>query len=344
MLCFEVKMSAQATVDGGAGRRAGIEASAATSASDAASSSSSSTANNSSSTHNSSGSDSSGADFRLTPQQLEFFDRNGYLTIPGWWDAATCTQLAATAHELVRRHKPETVSVFSTHEQARTSDEYFLTSGDKVRCFFEERAFNPDGSLKRDAETCINKIGHNLHELVPEFRRVSFEPRVAGITRSLGYRHPLVVQSMLIFKQPGIGGEVRPHVDGAFLYTEPQTCLGMWVPLEDCTQENGCLWAVPGSHRTPVRRRFKRNPDGPGTLFDPPEAQPFNTDAAVPLEITAGTLVLIHNSVVHFSEANNSSNSRLAYSIHLVEGAEGTAYPKDNWLQRFDGKPFPALY
>lgn len=118
----------------------------------------------------------------------------------------------------------------------------------------------------------------------------------------------------------------------------------MWWPLEDCTRENGCLWAVPGSHRVPVCRRFKRNAAGDGTLFDPPEFIPFSTEGAVPLEIPAGSLVLIHNSVVHFSEANTSAKSRYAYSIHIVEGGPGFDYPADNWLQRSDGTAFPALY
>lgn len=42
---------------------------------------------------------------------------------------------------------------------------------------------------------------------------------------------------------------VRPHQDSTFLYTEPPTCIGLWMPLEDATEENGCLWFVPGSHK-----------------------------------------------------------------------------------------------
>ena len=39
------------------------------------------------------------------------------------------------------------------------------------------------------------------------------------VSRDLGLTTPLAVQSMYIFKQPRIGGEVTPHQDGAFLYT-----------------------------------------------------------------------------------------------------------------------------
>lgn len=41
-----------------------------------------------------------------------------------------------------------------------------------------------------------------------------------------------------------------PHQDNSFLYTEPPTCTGLWLALEDATIINGCLWAIPGSHKS----------------------------------------------------------------------------------------------
>ncbi|KAI3738378.1 hypothetical protein L2E82_28407 [Cichorium intybus] len=64
---------------------------------------------------------------------------------------------------------------------------------------------------------------------------------MSGILHSLGYKRPVIIQSMYILKQPGIGGEVVPHQDNSFLYTEPQTCTGLWLALEDATIVNGCL-------------------------------------------------------------------------------------------------------
>ena len=49
------------------------------------------------------------------------------------------------------------------------------------------------------------------------------------------------------------------HQDGTFLYTRPrQTVVGLWLALHDAHTGNGCLWARPGSHREPLRRRFVR--------------------------------------------------------------------------------------
>jgi len=195
--------------------------------------------------------------------------------------------------------------------------------------------------LKVAKEVAINKIGHNLHELHPQFRKVSLKcERVKEICRSLGFKVCVVPQSMLICKPPRIGGAVNAHVDGAFLYTTPQTVVGLWWPLEDCTINNGCLWAVPGSHVNGVERRFKRNSAGTGTEFDPVEDKGFSLDGAVPLECPKGSLVLIHSSVVHFSHANTSEISRFAYSIHVVDGT--AQWDKENWLQR--ETPFPILF
>jgi len=162
------------------------------------------------------------------------------------------------------------------------------------------------------------------------------------LCRDIGMELPKVVQSMYIFKQPYIGGEVGAHQDGAFLYTEPQSVLGFWWALDDCTQENGCLWAVPGSHKLGVHRRFRRrdSPEG-GVEFIPNEPILWDLSGAIPLECKAGTLVLLHNAVVHFSGENTSPATRHAYSIHVIEGKPGVVYPEDNWLQR--DEPFREL-
>jgi len=291
--------------------------------------------------------------FELSASDLERFRRDGFLVLPGFWSSATTASVRAAAERLLDEYDPAAIprSVFTTDEQQRHSDAYFLASGDAVSFFFEAAAIDQaTGALLVPKQLAINKIGHNLHEREPAFRAVSLgDARVAAICRRLGFRRPLVAQSMHIVKGPRVGGAVRPHVDGAFLATAPQSVLGLWWPCENCTQRNGCLWAVPGSHRRPgaeAPRRFRRRDDGRGTEFLPPEeGAPFDLAGAVPLEIAAGSLVLLHAALVHFSEANLSDQGRHAYSIHVVEGAEGTTYLGDNWLQRPEGpSAFPALY
>ena len=272
--------------------------------------------------------------------------------LEGYWSRATCAALRGRMDALIQgfdlaAHR----SIFSTDEQNRTSDDYFLGSGDKIRFFWEADAFDKEtGAFRQPRAASINKVGHALHDLDPLFQQVTYTPQIGRLARAVGgLSVPLVAQSMYIFKQPRIGGLVGAHQDGTFLYTEPQSVVGFWWALEDCTTMNGCLWAVPGSHKEGVARRFRRRGkeggggEGGGTEFVPAAGVEWDLRGGVPLEVKAGSLVLLHHALVHYSLENASVASRHAYSVHVVEGGEGTVYPKDNWLQRAPEMPFQTL-
>jgi phytanoyl-CoA hydroxylase len=104
----------------------------------------------------------------------------------------------------------------------------------------------------------LNKIGHALHDLDPVFSRVSRRPEFATLAQALGIERPLLLQSMYLFKQPRIGAEVGWHQDATYLYTRPITVTGLWIALDDADRDNGCLMALPGGHRGPLRQRFHR--------------------------------------------------------------------------------------
>src|SRR5262245_13711641 len=159
---------------------------------------------------------------RMTDIELVQYERDGFLVLNDFVSVAACESLQARAEELVRDFDPSgIVSIFSTREQTRTSDDYFLDSGDKIRFFFEEHAFNPDGTLRQSKEQSINKIGHALHDLDPVFAEFSRSKAIKHLVRDFGIEQPLLLQSMYIFKQPRIGGEVSCHQDATFLYTDP---------------------------------------------------------------------------------------------------------------------------
>ncbi len=267
---------------------------------------------------------------------LDRFARDGFLVVPRFVEPSACEEMVARARALVDAFEPTTVSVFTTNEQARTSDEYFLESGNDVRFFFEEEAFLPDGTLRQDKSLSINKIGHALHDLDPVFRRFSTGEAVQRVVSALAMERPALVQSMYIFKNPYIGGDVQCHQDATFLHTEPISVVGLWFALEDATIDNGCMWALPGGHRGPLRRRFARNPGGRGTVnhvLDPSPLPPAAPEAPwVPLEAERGTMVLLHGLLPHWSCANRSARSRHAYAIHFVDDA--CTWTADNWMRR----------
>jgi phytanoyl-CoA hydroxylase len=274
---------------------------------------------------------------RLSGAQLAQYERDGFLLIEDFKTIEECAALRARAAELVREFDPaSTRSIFSTREQTRTSDDYFLASGMRISFFFEEEAFLPNGELRRSKERSLNKIGHALHDLDPLFAGFSRAPELARLTADLGFKRPLLVQSMYIFKQPDIGGEVTCHQDATFLHTEPLSVVGLWFALEDATIENGCLWAIPGGHNLGLKKRFVRA-EGGGTRFEILDRTPWPLEKLVPLEARAGALIILKGLLPHMSHPNRSEKSRHAYTLHVIEGE--SSYGPENWLQRSPGLP-----
>ncbi|KAK4686491.1 phytanoyl-CoA hydroxylase, partial [Tremellales sp. Uapishka_1] len=299
----------------------------------------------------------------ITPEQHQQWKSDGYLLLPGFYSAAEAGEMLARARELLDEFKIEghPLTTFKTEADGEhVGDDYFLNSGDKIRYFLEPSSLStataetPAKLLVPPAQS-INKIGHALAILDPVFRRHTLESsKIKDLAMKLGEQtSPRVLQSMIICKQPRIGAQVPCHNDSTFLYTNPPSAIGAWVALEDCTPQNGCLSFLPGSHRlSRTSSRFVRQAKdgGVGTGFeDVPGVQP-NTEKWDEMEgwrqepCPAGTLVLIHGSVMHKSPPNTSDKSRLIYTFHMIEGANGVVYDDKNWLQPTPDMPFPALF
>jgi phytanoyl-CoA hydroxylase len=270
-----------------------------------------------------------------TAEQQARYHADGYLVLPGFKTVDEVAALRERALAIVDAFDPGARrSIFSTTDQARGTGDDFLASAEGIHCFFEEEAFDANGDLRQAKALSINKIGHAMHDLDPVFERFSRGPRMAALARDLGLRDAKLWQSMYIFKQPGIGGEVKWHQDATFFDTSPCTVTAFWFALEDATRDNGCLWVEPGGHRGPrgrLRERFVR--EGNEVRMETLDTTPWpDGKLAVPVEVEAGTLVCFHGLLPHWSAPNRSAHSRHAYTLHATDGS--SAYSPANWLQR----------
>jgi phytanoyl-CoA hydroxylase len=215
-----------------------------------------------------------------------FFDYTGFLHIANFATTEECHAMKQQMADLVEGEWDATsdaqLDSFGTSDSHNSQrGDYFLESADKVHFFAEPDALlvqnvNDITDEEQNGNTrvvlkeyyrntkiaALNKAGHALHMQDGVFRDYCLSEKVCRLViDDLGWRDPVVPQSMYIFKQALHGGVVTSHQDSTFLYTTPrQTCLGLWLALDDANVDNGCLWVRPRSHMEQVRRQFKRNP------------------------------------------------------------------------------------
>ena len=276
----------------------------------------------------------------LDADACDAFARDGVIVIDAFAADAECEALRERALALVAEHAPDAPgTVFSTRDQRHAKDAYFEASADRIGAFFEEGAFDADGRLQVPLERAVNKLGHAMHDLDPVFSAFSRSPRLAAVAEGLGLVDALLVQSMYIFKQPGIGGEVMCHQDSTYLCTEPESVIGFWLAIEDAHRGNGCLGGLPGEHRKGLKEVFRRQGDGSFRLEACEPAPAWDMSRLEWLEVPRGTLIAFNGSFPHLSEGNRSQQSRHAYTLHAVSARAD--YPASNWLQRRPGIDAP---
>ena len=317
-----------------------------------------------------------------TSSRCQFFNTHGFWVEREFVDSSTVQNLKQQMIDLATYDwdPDQALDGFGTDAKSNVArGDYFLDSSDTVHYFAENSALQQQGGsdtndestkevsklLKPEFQTnriaALNKAGHAMHNREGAFRDYTLSKQMNDLVQDLGWKDPVVPQSMYIFKQPKIGATVHSHQDSTFLYTTPrQTCLGLWLALDDASLENGCLWVRPGSHREPVRRQFIRNPkyfeqentDAPKLSFVSHTqgqlswegALPPSLEGFLPVEVKAGDLVTFCGTLDHWSLPNFSESQRHTFQLHLVEGpSEGVSWSPSNWLQYPSGKDFLRL-
>jgi phytanoyl-CoA hydroxylase len=258
------------------------------------------------------------------------FNEKGYLHLAKLVDPGLCEKLIFRMRELVaNKAHSQPKALFEAGEDNHSKDHFFLNSARKISFFFDPKAQLIPRRRSEDPFYTLNKVGHALHDQCPVYQKFSHQPRFYELMRTLGHRSPKLIQSMFIFKQSGFGDGVPSHQDASFIYTEPNSVIGLWFALEDAEIENGCLWALPGGHRGELKHRFVKNTQG--LEFIEQKSVSWPKEKFKPLCAKQGDVIVLHGLLPHFSEQNRSSRTRYAYSLHFVEGR--AYYPKNNWLE-----------
>jgi hypothetical protein len=227
------------------------------------------------------------------------FGADGYLVRRAVLDATECARLRATVEAV-----SASVTAHATRPDAGPSAP--LADGHRIQLSARtaiQWEWADDSRAIRLLEPC-----DHLH---PELGALFDDPRLtAPVVAELGPA-PAPFTSKLNLKRAAEGSEFPWHQDYPYWYTAigdaARDVVTAIVFLDDATAANGALRVIPGSHRNgPVRR----DPADPTRFLT--DATAVDTDAAVTLELPAGSVVWFGAFLVHCSSPNRSSRHRRA--------------------------------
>jgi phytanoyl-CoA hydroxylase len=146
-------------------------------------------------------------------------------------------------------------------------------------------------------------------------------PRVLDAVESLIGEDLMAFLLMFIYKPPGVEQAVHPfHQDAAYFMFQPQEkCLGVWIPLDPVSEENGALTIVPRSHELDVRNhQIKQGINFGALAAEGIEDNPEYHDKAITLSMEPGDCLLFNTRLLHRSGGNRTAGHRRVITLHMA--------------------------
>jgi ectoine hydroxylase-related dioxygenase (phytanoyl-CoA dioxygenase family) len=151
---------------------------------------------------------------------------------------------------------------------------------------------------------------NNPSDISPAYEAVMREAALVDMVADLIGPDVKFHHCKINLKLPRSETEVGYHQDFAYTPHPNRDIVTALILLDDMTEENGCLTVVPGSHRGPLHSLFA---EGRFTGFVAADVAAEAKRRAEPVLGPAGSVCLMHTSLLHGSAANSSAQSRGLY-------------------------------
>ena len=186
------------------------------------------------------------------------------------------------------------------------------------------------GSEESEADTLLKYLCiHFPHKLSAVIHKYLVHAGTAEILQAIISPNVKAMQSMLFVKAPGKPGQSW-HQDEYYIPTRDCSLTGAWIAIDDADLDNGCLWVVPGSHkpaRICARTLYHGEEYGEHDTVDP---SLFDASTAVPVEVTAGSVIFFNGYLLHSSGRNRTTDRfRRALVNHYMSAESYLPWDQD---------------
>ncbi len=227
--------------------------------------------------------------YKLSPEQIEFFNENGFLANVKLLDDGQIEILRSELADVSNINHPGHHLYYEFHSNESQNPDTIL--------------FHALGAWR---------IAKGLHDIL-------WNPRfLMAASQLLGNKSVRFWHDQLFCKPPKQGGVVAWHQDYSYwTRTKPMAHLTCWCGLDDSNVSNGCVQYVPGSHRWGLLEKPALAGDLHGVMDFLNDKQKSNF-SPVPVETKAGYGNFHHPLTLHGSGENKSDKPRRATVVNVV--------------------------
>jgi ectoine hydroxylase-related dioxygenase (phytanoyl-CoA dioxygenase family) len=239
--------------------------------------------------------------YHATQEELDHYEEHGFFVREKVFSEAELAGLRAGAENAHRQileaaDRPDASPIDQVDNQ-----KYQSVLGSTIKWEWHDslhavRSMEPTGHLDERLEAMID------------------DPRLYQPVCSINRCEALSVFSdKLNVKRPG-GAPFPWHQEG--LYWENgaedlESLVSTLTYLDESSKENGCLWVIPGSHKSGNLQGLKDR-GVLGALYTDVD---LIDGEAVPTELPAGSVLYFHRDLVHGSQTNRSDHSRRVFVV-----------------------------
>ena len=252
----------------------------------------------------------------LTAEQLERFDRDGYISIP---------------HRLI---EPDHLERLRGRYDAQFAERRgTVGQGMRNLAVVGESESDPDADRSEEMLQIME-----MWKLDDEYRQLLYHPPLLDVAECLVGPDIQVFHDQALYKPAQHGGAVHWHQDNGYWRCDPPNLVSIWMPWDDADEDNGCMTMIPGSHREGAASRERaatEKGENPSLLM-----ADVDESKAVRVPIKAGYGLLHHCRTLHSTAPNRSERDRRAMVVHYMSSgtrnAQG-AVMTDNLVLRGSG-------
>lgn len=163
---------------------------------------------------------------QVSDQQIEQYQEQGFLIIEGFLDAEELETWRRITDEAVRERLAAKHKGKEGHHPLNNQDD-------------------PDAYYAQVFTQCVRLADthEGMHELM-------FDPRLGELAGTLAGVDGIRIWHDQALIKPPYGNPTAWHLDNPYWSFTSRESLSIWVALDDATVANGCMWYLPGTHKT----------------------------------------------------------------------------------------------